>query len=53
MVRATLPKVNKANTLSVEAPTAQALVARPESKTPDDTPFDDDPNFLNFIVAAS
>jgi hypothetical protein len=53
MVRATLSKVDKADTSSVEAPTAQALVARPESKAPDDTPFDDDPNFLNFIVAAS
>jgi hypothetical protein len=26
------------------------LLARPGSKAPDDTPFDDDPNLMNFAV---
>jgi hypothetical protein len=41
-VHTTLPTVDKA-----EAPTTQALVAQPESKAPDDTPSDEDPNLLN------
>jgi hypothetical protein len=34
-------------------PTAQALVARPESKAPNDNPGDDDPGPLNFVVTES
>jgi hypothetical protein len=48
MVHTTLPKEDNMGTSSVEAPTAQALVARLESKAPDDNLGDDDPDFLNF-----
>jgi hypothetical protein len=51
MVRTTLPKVDKEGTPSAEVPMAQALVARPESKAPDDNLVDDDPDLLNFTVA--
>jgi hypothetical protein len=53
MDRTTLPKVDKADTSSVEAPMAQALVARSGGKTPNDAPVDDDPNLLNFFIAVS
>jgi hypothetical protein len=42
----TTPKKDKVGTSSVEVPTAQALVARLESKAPDDTLIDDDPDLL-------
>jgi hypothetical protein len=32
---------------------AQALVARPESKAPDDNLVDDDPDLLNFAAVGS
>jgi hypothetical protein len=51
--RITPPKVDKVDTSSAEAPTSQALVARSDSKVPDDAPVDDDPNLLNFVVAVS
>jgi hypothetical protein len=53
MDRTTPSKVDKADTSLVEAPMAQALVARSESKASDDAPIDDDPNLLNFFVAVS
>jgi hypothetical protein len=53
MDRITLPKVDKADTSSVEGPMAQALVARSRSKASDDVPIDDDPDLLNFVAAAS
>jgi hypothetical protein len=53
MVHTTLPKQDKADTSSVEAPTAQALVARPGSEAPDDSLGDDDPNVLNFATGNS
>jgi hypothetical protein len=43
MVRTTPPKEEKVGTSLAEAPTAQALVARPRSKVPDDNP-----ELLNF-----
>jgi hypothetical protein len=49
----TPPKVDKADTSLAVAPTAQALVARSISKTPDDAPIDDDPYPLNFTVSVS
>jgi hypothetical protein len=49
----TLPKVDKAGTSSVEVPTAQTLVALPESKVSDDNPTDDDPSLLNFTTVES
>jgi hypothetical protein len=48
MVRTTPPKEEKVGTSLAEAPTAQALVARPRSKVPDDTRADDNPELLNF-----
>jgi hypothetical protein len=45
--------VDKANISSSEAPVVQALVARPESKVPDDTLVDDDPDLLNFTIVES
>jgi hypothetical protein len=53
MVHTTLPKEDNMGTSSVEAPTTQALVARLESKAPDDNLGDDDPDFLNFDAAES
>jgi hypothetical protein len=53
MDRTTLPKVDKADTSSVEDPMAQALVARLGGKAPNDAPVDDDPNLLNFFTAVS
>jgi hypothetical protein len=53
MVRSTLPKVDKAGTSSVEDRMAQALMAQPESKAPDDDLIDDDPGLLNFVAAES
>jgi hypothetical protein len=49
-VQTTLPKVDKVDTSSIEAPTIPTLVARPGSKVSDDTPFDDDFNLLNFAA---
>jgi hypothetical protein len=53
MVRTIPPKVDKADTSSVEAPMAQLLVARPRSKVSDGNPADDDPDLLNFVVVES
>jgi hypothetical protein len=53
MVRTTLSKVDEADTSSMEALTAQELVARPGSKVPDDNPIDDDSNLLNFTTVVS
>jgi hypothetical protein len=53
MARIIPPKEDKAGTSSVEAPTAQALVARPGSKASNDNLADDDPNLLNFDMAES
>jgi hypothetical protein len=53
MVRTTLPKVDKAGTSSTEVPTAQALVARPGSKAPDDNLADDNAGLLNFTAVES
>jgi hypothetical protein len=50
MVCTTLPKADKAGTSSVEVPTAQALVARPGNKAPDNNLVDDDLDLLNFTV---
>jgi hypothetical protein len=44
---------DKVDTSSVEAPMAQALVARPRSKAPDDTLADDDPDLLTFDALES
>jgi hypothetical protein len=46
-------KVHKADTSSVEASIAQALVARSGSKAPNDAHVDDDPDLLNFVVVVS
>jgi hypothetical protein len=53
MVRATPPKEDKVGTSSVEAPMAQALVARPRSKASDDTFADDDPDLLTIGAVVS
>jgi hypothetical protein len=53
MVRTTPPKEDKVDTLSTEAPMAQALVARSESKASNDNLVDDDPDLLKFDVAES
>jgi hypothetical protein len=53
MVYTTLPKEDKVATSSAEVPTAQALVAEPKSKAPDDNLGDDDPNLLNFSAMES
>jgi hypothetical protein len=53
MDHTTPPQVDKADTSSVEAPTAQALVARSRSKAPDDVSIDDDPDLLNFVATVS
>jgi hypothetical protein len=53
MVHTTPPKEDKVDTSSVEAPTTQALVARPGSKAPNDNLVDDDPILLNFITVES
>jgi hypothetical protein len=50
MNRTTPPKEDKVGTSSTEAPTTQALVARQESKTPDDNLGDDAPDLLNVVV---
>jgi hypothetical protein len=50
MVRTTLPKEEKVDTSSAEAPTAQALVARPKSRVLDDNLVDENPNLLKFDV---
>jgi hypothetical protein len=52
-VHTTMPKVDKVDTSSTEAPMAQALVARLGSKAPDDNPIDDDSILLNFTVVES
>jgi hypothetical protein len=53
MVRTTLPKEDKVGTSSADAPMAQALVARPQSKASNDNLTDDDPDLLNFNMAKS
>jgi hypothetical protein len=53
MDRTTPPKEDKVGTSSVEAPTAQALVARPESEASDDNLGGDTPDLLNFVVVRS
>jgi hypothetical protein len=53
MVRTTPPREDKVGTSSVEAPTAQALVARSGSKASDDNLADDDPELPNFHVTES
>jgi hypothetical protein len=53
MVRTTPPREDKVGTSSVEAPTAQALVAQSRSKASDDNLADDDPELLNFHVTES
>jgi hypothetical protein len=50
MDRTTQPKEDKVRTSSMEAPTAQALVARPESEAPDDNLGGDAPVLLNAAV---
>jgi hypothetical protein len=45
--------VDKADTSSSKAPTAQALVARSGSKASDDASVDDDLDLLNFVAAVS
>jgi hypothetical protein len=53
MVHSTLPNVDEVGTLSVDVPTAQALVARPGSKASDGNLSNDDPGLLNFTAAES
>jgi hypothetical protein len=53
MVRTTLPKVDKAGASSTEVPTAQALVAWPRNKVPNDNLADDDFGLLNFTTVDS
>jgi hypothetical protein len=53
MVHTTPSKEDKVDISSVEAPTAQALVARPRSKASDDNLADDDSDLLNFNAAES
>jgi hypothetical protein len=53
MVCTTPPKEDKVGTSSVEAPMAQALVARPGSKVPNDTLADDNPKLLKLGAAES
>jgi hypothetical protein len=53
MVRTTLPKEDKVGTSPTEAPTAQPLMDRLESKTLDDNLDDDDPDLHNFNVVES
>jgi hypothetical protein len=53
MVRTTPHKEDKVDTSSVEAPMAQALVARPRSKALDNNLVDDDLDLLSFKVAES
>jgi hypothetical protein len=53
MERATPPKEDKVTTSSTEVPTAQVLVARPESKVSDGNLGDDDPDLLNFAAVGS
>jgi hypothetical protein len=51
MLHTTPSEEDKMGTSSVEAPTTQALVARPGSKAPDDNFTDSDPDLLNFDAA--
>jgi hypothetical protein len=53
MVHSTLSKENKVGTSSVEAPTAQALMAQSGSKVLDDNLTDDDPDLLDFNIEKS
>jgi hypothetical protein len=53
MACTTPPKEDKVDTSSVEAPMAQALVAQPRSKAPDDNLSDADLSLLNFNTAES
>jgi hypothetical protein len=53
MVRTNLPKEGKVGTSSVEAPTTQALQARPRSKVRDDSLIEDNPDLLNFDALES
>jgi hypothetical protein len=52
-VGTTPPKEDKVDTSSVEAPMAQALVARLGSKAPDDNLRDDELDLLNFTMVES
>jgi hypothetical protein len=45
--------VDKIDTSSAEAPTAQALATRSGSKAPNDAPIYDDSDLLNFAVVVS
>jgi hypothetical protein len=51
--RTTPPKEEKMDTSSVEAPTAQALMARPRSEVLDDYTVDDDPSLMNLVTVES
>jgi hypothetical protein len=53
MIRTTLSKVDKADTSLVEAPTVLTLAVQLGSKASDDTPFNNDPNLLNFATVVS
>jgi hypothetical protein len=53
MDRTTPPKVDKVDTSSAEASTAQALVAQSRSKALDDAHVDDDLDLLNVVAAVS
>jgi hypothetical protein len=53
MYHTTLPKVDKADTSSAEAPMTQTLLPRSGSKASDDAPIDDNLDLLNFTVAVS
>jgi hypothetical protein len=53
MVRTTPSKEDKVGTSLTESLTAQASVAQPGSKAPDDTPADDNPDLLTFGAVES
>jgi cobalamin biosynthesis protein CobD/CbiB len=53
MIHTTLPKVDKVNTSSPEAPMTQALVVRLGSKASYGTLADDDPDLLNSTTVES
>jgi hypothetical protein len=53
IVHTTPPKEDKVDTSLVEAPTAQALVARLGSQASDDNLVDDDISFLSFSKVES
>jgi hypothetical protein len=49
----TVPKVDKADTASAEAPMVLALAGRLGNKAPNDTPSVGDPSLLNFVAVVS